>query len=568
MGVAVHMITTILQVHVHVAGFQFDRSLMAQPEFCLATRLVFCTVAHGTTPLQASWQLFRTFQDFQGLDTQLRRALPHEMTVVAPLPRHRRRTWLHCHRHASFLTKRCAELNRYLERVVERPDLRLTRFLDPRAPLMLRYFCNFEAAIGSATVAKVQHSFRNWVLSLEYKKDEGAGRADSLVRPPLAIDDENRRGHAHVVKDVQLDELEANLLDDKLRNVVLCVKYHCACRVAPFSVVYPNFVRMLHFRGWKPVYVPLEGTTYTALYCVLYHLQQWNDLDKRLYDAMTEFGRPEATLHASVATQHLQLSSGVDVMHQTLANYGLLHAHILAHEFNTTTVDVQRRLHDFKARRHVRVGAMELALLATMLNLSIRLVTNDHAGSETEIRPLATLPALRRGNRSSLTLGYTLPTLQSVHGFYLLADRTSGTVPLFSAHERRAMWQGTDEMDRHFLVAIETTLAKGTLWSFDDDVADALNPAILNAVWDDCHHNPNLFALFQRQAREFGKRRTSAHTFLRYLELAFTLEGATYLVDFLLHVLPEDELRTQLHAVRWMRVHRQVATRVLPAGHQ
>ncbi|CEG37536.1 Phox homologous domain [Plasmopara halstedii] len=591
MRVAVHTIREILQVRVHVAGSQFDRSLMPQPEFLLSTAIVFCTEQHGGTQLQASWRVFRTFDEFQGLDTQLRRAFPQDMHSVARPPPHRRRTWLHRHRSAKFLAKRCAELNLYLECLVRSPHLRLTRFLDPRAPLVLRCFCNFDAGLLAAEVTVVRNPVRNWDLYLDGNDTRnGLNNTvdDSVVRPM----DENERNWRprsrrrsrieHHVHNVKLDELEANLIDDKSRNLIMCVKYECACRVAPFRVVYTQLLRMLQLRGWKQVYAPPNGA-YTALYCVLYKLQQLNDLDKRLYDAFTGSGRSlspianDPDVFESGATCHEQLSVGVHYLRQTLVHYGLLHAHILANHFLMTTVDLKRRLHDLKSQRQSRVGAIELVVVATILNLSILLVTNDHEGSEHQILPLAGLRAIRPGKRIHMTFGYILPTLACVDGFYLLAERDSNrsdpaspwqiAATTRSARSRNGLWQGLDEMDRQFMVEIERTISNAPVWEFDCSIAESLNSAILDAVWDDCHHNPSLFSRFQRHARDFGKGITSARHFMQYLEVAFGLDGATYLVDFLLHVLPEKKLRTQLSHVRWMRLHVQLARRVVPDLH-
>ncbi|KAF4324300.1 hypothetical protein BBO99_00000219 [Phytophthora kernoviae] len=318
-------------------------------------------------------------------------------------------------------------------------------------------------------------------------------------------------------------------------------------------------------------------------------LQQFNDLDKRLYDALTGFpptkdnrgqGNGALAHEASdaLANNHLQLSVGVELLRQTLANYGLLHVHTLERHFRTSAVDLKKKLHEFKSRRMLRVGALELVLLATMLDLSILLITNDHEGSEQQILPLPGLRSIRQGGRISLALGYILPTLVCVNGFYLLAERQllapgimldvkSEEALQLTERQRRCMWQGVDEMDRRFMVEIERTLSNGTdtfALAFDFDMADSLNSAILDAVWDDCQHNPNLFYLFQRQARQFGKGRTTARFFMQYLEVAFGLDGASYLVDFLLHVLPEQDLRKQLLHERWMRLHRQLSKRVSP----
>ncbi|EGZ19883.1 hypothetical protein PHYSODRAFT_488429 [Phytophthora sojae] len=579
MRLAVRDVTALLQVRVRVDGSQFDSSLMTQPEFLLTTRVVFRSVRHGGTQLQASWRVFRSFHEFQGLDAQLRHAFPQDMKLLAPPPPHRRRTWLRRHRSAKFLAKRCAELNEYLERLLGCSSLRLTRFLDPRAPLVLRCFSNFDVGLTSAEITALPNQLEGCVLCLDYRDDDAKARMNGTVGTVDSSDE-----------DVRLDELQANLMDDKARNLAMCTKYECACRVSPFRVTHSKMMRMLRLRGFKQAYAPPEGAL-TALYCVLYKLQQYNDLDKRLYDALTGFPPANGASKArkedgalfreasdALANDHLQLSVGVELLRQTLANYGLLHVHSLERHFRTSAVDLKKRLHEFKSRRQLRVGAVELVLLATMLDLSILLITNDHEGSEQQIRPLAGLRSIRKGGRISLACGYILPTLVCVNGFYLLAERervVPGTTldtdseeeQLLTTQQRRRKWQGVDEMDRRFMMEIERTLADGTdafALAFDFDLADSLNSAILDAVWDDCQHNPNLFYLFQRQARQFGKGRTTARFFMQYMEVAFGLEGASYLVDFLLHVLPEEDLRKQLLHARWMRLHGQIAKRVSP----
>ncbi|KAG6971054.1 hypothetical protein JG688_00004590 [Phytophthora aleatoria] len=594
MCLAVRDVTAILQVRVHVDSSQFDSSLMTQPEFLLATRVVFRSVRHGGTQLQASWRVFRSFHEFQGLDAQLRHAFPQDMKLLAPPPPHRRRTWLRRHRSAKFLAKRCAELNDYLERLLSSPHLRLTRFLDPRAPLVLRCFCNFDVGLITAEATVLPNQFESCVLCLDYRdRDEDAkGRMDGTVDSSeysalegVEFEQEfEDRDSEQLIRqrrpsrmqerrsdDAKLDELQANLMDDKSRNMAMCTKYECACRVSPFRVTHNKMIRMLRLRGFKQTYAPPEGAL-TALYCVLYKLQQFNDLDKRLYDALTGFpakgttenDKSEREATDALANDHLQLSVGVELLRQTLANYGLLHVHTLERHFRTSAVDLKKRLHEFKSRRQLRVGAVELVLLATILDLSIFLITNDHEGSEQNILPLAGLRSIRKGGRVSMTFGYILPTLVCVNGFYLLAEReriVPGIMPdleieeemTMTERQRRRMWQGVDEMDRRFMAEIERTLSSGAdafALAFDFDMADSLNSAILDAVWDDCQHNPNLFYLFQRQARQFGKGRTTARFFMQYLEVAFGLEALRGALSDEPEVFPLDVSRAMRSKTR------------------
>ncbi|OWY98285.1 hypothetical protein PHMEG_00030979, partial [Phytophthora megakarya] len=131
MRLVVRDVTAILQVRVHVDGSQFDNSLMTQPEFLLSTRCPTWrnSIASGVASVPE-------FSRVSG-HAELRHSFPQDMKLVGSPPPHRRRTWLRRHRSPKFLAKRCAELNEYLDRLLSSPTLRLTRFLDPRAPLVL-----------------------------------------------------------------------------------------------------------------------------------------------------------------------------------------------------------------------------------------------------------------------------------------------------------------------------------------------------------------------------------------------------------------------------------------------
>lgn len=635
-SVAVRDITAILRVAVNVAGFQFDASIMEHPEFLIATRVVFQCRQFGGRALETHWKVYRSFHEFQGLDAQLRAAFPLMMVNIRPPRVHKRRTLLRLHKTRKFLGRRCQELDAYLAALLNNSSLRLSRFMDPRAPLVLRCFCNFDAGFGRGGVAFQPNQLESCVLCLDNVSETRESLADQRALDQVADADAAVKSQEWELQQQQLqrerwrherlrsagsryDELEANLLDDRARNMAMCLKFECACQYSSFHVTHNKMARILQQRGLKQVYKPREGGA-TALFCVLFRLQQYNDLDKRLYDAMTGF-------HAKGAddARHEQLAQGVAVLRQAVANYGLLHVHALEAHLRTSAVELKKKLHAFKAKHHHRVGALELLLLSTMLDLSISLVTNDHEGTEQRIEPLgAGLQPIRRGGRVHITLGYILPTIFNVEGFYLLAesaapdelprvlswrahqavgDSTQEPKPLIGVvrdsfdlaerweeddedesgedemdaetrrqrrwqRRRRRMWLGVEEMDRCLIEAIDAQLRSelAGLAPFDHDVAEALNKAILDAVWDDCQHNPNLFHLFQRQARQFGKARTSATFFCQYLEVAFGAEGAAYLVDFLLHVLPEEELRKQLLRARWLRLRRQLVKRVSPPG--
>lgn len=644
--VAVRDVTAILRVRVAVTDFQFDASIMEQPEFVMETRVVFRCQQFGGRPLETSWYICRSFGEFQGLDAQLRRAFPLLMANIRPPRVHKRRSFFRLHKRQSFLTRRCDELNAYLSKLLETSSMRLSRFVDPRAPLVLRYFCDYDQGFGRGTVAFQANPLESCVLCLDH-----IAAAESPLQPHVrsqsqsttqrvSLDEDGRLAFDQVADadaSVRLqewelkqqrelrqewrsgrmrsagsryDELEANLLDDRARNMAMCPKFECACQYSSFHVTHNKMTRILRQRGFRQLYRPqTEGAT--ALYCILYQLQQYNDLDKRLYDALTGFPAKDD----ADGSAHAQLSQGVAILRQALANYGLLHIYALEAPFQTMAVELKKKLHELKSRHHQRMGAVELQLLSTMLDLSITLITNDHEGTEQLITPLEGLQPIRHGGRIALTLGYILPTVFNVNGFYLLAAeqeddadegprsrsrtrsrpmsfreiqdaklagkaaaRTGGlpttaveaqktdesVMVMLDPGTRRRLWLGVEEMDRCLIALIDEQMRSELAWlqPYDHDVAETLNKALLDAVWDDCQHNPNLFHLFQRQARQFGKARTSASFFFQYLEVAFGMEGAAYLVDFLLHVLPEEELRKQLLRARWFRVRRYLVRRV------
>ncbi|TYZ66025.1 hypothetical protein PybrP1_009040 [[Pythium] brassicae (nom. inval.)] len=666
--VAVRDITSILRVGVRVAGFQFDGSIMEHPEFLITTHVVFQCRQFGGRALETHWQVYRTFHEFQGLDAQLRHAFPLLMANIRAPREHKRRTLLRLHKTRGFLGRRCQELDAYLAALLGHSSLRLSRFMDPRAPLVLRCFCNFDAGFGRGGVAFQAHPLESCVLCLDRVAETRESLADQRALDQVAGADaavksqeselqqqqamrERWRAERTRATGSRYDELEANLLDDRARNMAMCLKFECACQYSSLHVTQSKMARILQQRGLRQAYRPREGGA-TALTCVLFALQQYNDLDKRLFDAMTGFSAKGAD-----AVRDEQLAQGSAVLRQALAHYGLLHVHVLEARLRTSAVELKKKLHAFKSAHHHRVGALELLLLSSMLDLSITLVTNDHDGSAQRIEPLgaaAGLAPIRRGGRLALTLGYLLPTIFNVNGFYVLAEpagpdklplprvlswrpahqavgdsteeepkaATGDEVALAAAREepwalseeeeddddddedddddddvdkdeddddddvtstaameaetrqrrrqrrRRRMWLGVEEMERRLIDAIDAQMRSELAWlaPFDHDVAETLNKAILDAVWDDCQHNPNLFHLFQRQARQFGKARTSASFFFQYLEVAFGVEGAAYLVDFLLHVLPEEALRKQLLRARWLRLRRHLVKRVSPPG--
>ncbi|DAZ96452.1 TPA: hypothetical protein N0F65_006498 [Lagenidium giganteum] len=566
-------ITALLRVDVSVDGFQFDSSIMEHPEFLITTSVLFQCRQYGGTLLQSKWQIYRTFQEFQGLDNQLRRSYPGGMSFIKPPRAHHRRTFFRMHRGKKFLATRCQELSAYLTALLQDTTMRLTHLMDPRAPPFLRGFVDFDNGFGTQTQVQ-RNQVHDCGLCLDSVIDPQPEDQDPEL--DLVVADPTMQSQRDILKQQQQqrhqwrlgrkprggsksEDLVTNLLDDRSRNMVMCSRYGCICQNSSFRTTDKAMKAMLLAKGYRVVLQPREGIT--ALTCVLFYLQQINDIDERLYEMFAV--SPQTATTEEADEEQDQLSTGVDTMREALSNYGLLHVHLLQEKFRMSVVDLKRKMHAFKNRLHYRVGAMELVILCTMLDLSITLVTNDHHGTVQDIFPLSDIKPIRSGGRLLITLGYVLPTEFCVDGSYLLIEKMAASGSRVASVDRR-MWLGLEELN-HLLVAqidehMESDLSY--LSEFDYDLADSLNKAILDAVWSDCQHNPSLFHLFEKQARQFGKSRVSAEFFVLYLEVAFGIDGAMYLLDFLLHVLPEEELRKKLLRARWIRFKRHMLKRL------
>ncbi|KAJ0408616.1 hypothetical protein P43SY_008963 [Pythium insidiosum] len=590
-------ITAILSVSIRVEGFQYDSSIMEHPEFLLHTVVVFQCQQHGSRHVETSWKTYRTFQEFQVLDSQLRQRFPVEMCAIPPPAPHRRRTFFRLHRTRSFLSRRCRELGEYLNLLLHDAPMRLTRFLDPRAPLVLRCFCNFDASFGQRVELRA-NQYEHCDVCLDALADLDVVPRDSIeVSSSLELvvraDSEIERQQDELKQQREwrrqtrerkpprdetdrLNELEANLMDDRARNIAMCSRFECTCRRASFHATQTQMSRILTFHGHRQRYHPGEDGP-TALYCVLFRLQQLNDLDRKLHDLISQYSGSGVQTDSYSSQEEdfyfyegceggdAQLAAGVSLLREALSRYGLMHVYRVRDAFQTTVVDLKKKLHRFKSGAHHRVGTVELSLLSTMLDLHITVLTNDHQGTIHDILPLPGLPSIRSGGRVSVTLGYSLPTVFNVNGTYVLAERvappSSGPT---SGGRDPTLWRGLDEMERQLMALIEAEVKTDMAYlaPFDHDEAEAVNRALLEVIWNDCEQNPKLFTLFRRMAQQFGRGQTSARVFCLYLEVAFGVDGAAYLEDMLLHVLPEESLRKKLWRMRWLRVHRLLAKRL------
>jgi hypothetical protein len=558
-------VTSIIKVSVAVEGFQYDGSIMEHPEYLISTSMVFQSKQYGGMHLQTKWTTYRTFEEFQGMDSQLRRSFTSQMSLISTLRVHHFHRFFHLHRRKAFLNRRVTELDHYIHAISKDSSMRLLHFVDPRAPPYLRCFCNFDSGFGYNVSFRV-NQLDGCTLCLDEVQENDQDIETSL--DDVAFVDLSVKSQENVLKEQQqqrphwrkrrqrtdskFDELEANLLDDRARNMVMCSWYGCACQNASFVSTWKKMQEILASKGYVEKYHPgNEGVS--ALYCIMYHLQEHGKIKGG------EVQLRSIQLDEQVGSSPLSFTQSVDFLRESLANYGLLHIDKLATTFRMNCIDLKKKLHAFKNKRNDRVGAIELVILCTMLDMSMKLLTNDHTGTIQDIYPLPQYEPIRRGGRIIITMAYLLPNEHYIDGFYSLVEKNDGEQK--TSEYLMGKWLGSHDLDVRMIHQIDELLSDELEASYDHTTAEKLNRAILDAVWNDCQHNPNLFHLFQRQARQFGKSRITAAFFLQYLEVAFGVEGAIYLIDFLLHVLPEEELRRQLLRARWQRVRRQLIKR-------
>nr|CCA22041.1 conserved hypothetical protein [Albugo laibachii Nc14] len=259
------------------------------------------------------------------------------------------------------------------------------------------------------------------------------------------------------------------------------------------------------------------------------------------------------------AQEQRELTENANTLCEIMVQYGLLHVDQLEAYFQIPEIELKKRLHRFRSTQRTRVGALELILLSTILNIRIDLIINDNAdGTLHEVTPLPHLRPLREGDLVRVSLGYMLPSRQQVDGAFLITNRIENCKANESAEPLRDQWKGVKSIQNAFITLLrqlesEADGSRTGIRQFDSETADMLNASILDAVWDDCQQNPNLFQMFQCQAKDFGKGIVSAKEFIEYLVLAFSTDGAIYLVDFLLYVLPDPNLRRELFLARWQR---------------
>jgi hypothetical protein len=82
---------------------------------------------HAVSPGTAEWTLWKTFEDFQALDTDMRAmrtsSFARMMVPVAFAPEHKVRVFFHKDQTGSFLEKRRKELDYYMQRILMLPDV-------------------------------------------------------------------------------------------------------------------------------------------------------------------------------------------------------------------------------------------------------------------------------------------------------------------------------------------------------------------------------------------------------------------------------------------------------------
>ncbi|CAK4073927.1 unnamed protein product [Aphanomyces euteiches] len=540
--IKVHDIRTIYRCVMTVQDFRFDDSIMVHPEYAIATEIIFACRQFPHEAFISSWITWRTFEEFRVLDHQLRQVPTPPVKALSdstePVPRyswwgrpaadssahpmdtieaprlHRRRKWLFQHKTKAFMLRRQGELDSYLISVCATP-LRLLHFLDVRAPPYLRYFCNFDVAFG-AHVAR------------------------TVWNPSLGV-----------VEHDKLDMLEANLADDARRGIIVCSTYGCQCQ---FLSLGESEARMAAALAVKQLEVVPWGVAedhvlaQTAYMCIVQELYSMEDMELEL-ESMGLLSDKPTIVTSSPAV------AAADKVRRYMANYGLLHAEAIADLVGLHVVDVKKSFHVCKKAKQVRVGALALQTLATMLNVTITLVTNDHRHTVRHVMPWESLPSLVTGPPRHLVWNYLLPTAQYIHGHYRLLRSIAApaaTLPLM-----RQDWLAVDEAFVHRMTQV-IEANEITVMDSDGTTAEELQQGILDAVWHACDQNPKRFQSFQWTSKQYGTSRMPGAVFFAFLEKLFRPTGAAYITDFLVHVLPLPNKRQSLLRARWSRFHSEL----------
>ncbi|ETW07761.1 hypothetical protein H310_02202 [Aphanomyces invadans] len=563
--IRVNDIRTIHKCTVHVHAYRFDDSIMVHPEYAISTELVFTCRQFPHMAFLSTWTTWRTFDEFRVLDYQLRQipvhktatadanenaddeAMPpppplfswwrkttstnpgvkeiveqHPMLAIAPLRLHRRKRWLFQHKTKAFMAQRLGELEAYLQAVCG-SSLRLLHFLDIHAPPYIRYFCNFDAGFGG----KLQVTVWN---------------------PSLGV----------VEKD-KLDLLQSYLLDDAARGIALCSAYGCKCHFQSIGDSHRGMqtylaAKHLQVVPWNLTDLPDALDIRTAYMCLVQELYTAEDMQLEL-TSLEHLGTHDTRRKRMAPTS--PATAAADKLRRYMANYGILHAEAIASCVGMNVIDVKKAFHVAKKPSEVRVGALALQTLATMLNVTITLVTNDHRHTVRTVAPWKSLPSLVDGPPRHLMWNYLLPTTQYIHGHYrILQSQASlpSQVPSKMSHQD---WIVVDELFvRSMVRVIDANVI--TVVDSDDVAADVLQQAILDAVWLACEHNPKRFQSFLWTSKQYGTSRMPGATFFAFLVKLFRPVGAAYITDFLVHVLPLPKKRHALIRARWARFHTEL----------
>ncbi|EQC39427.1 hypothetical protein SDRG_03630 [Saprolegnia diclina VS20] len=539
--VTLHDVTTIHKCVMHVRAFRYDESIMVHPEYYIATDIVFACRQYPHVAFASHWGTWRSFEEFRSLDCQLRtikvpsnadtattttasiptrtwlwwlqttsKPLPsadHPMNHILPPKTHRTRRWMFQHRTKAFMAKRQTELQAYLQDIVSTP-LRLLHFLDVRAPPFLRYFSNFDVGFGSHLKVTV------W-------------------NPSLAT-----------VEKGKLDVLEAHLLDDANRGILLCSTYGCQCHFRSLEQSLAGLVVVLAMKKLMAQPPELADDVERSAYmCLVTELYLPDDIE-------IEFASSSLLTHRASFVGATPAIAAAEKIRLYMTNFGLLHAEAIATQVRMSVIDVKKVFHRCKRRQYGRVGTIALKTLCSLFNITITLVTNDHKSTMITVTPWKSVPTLLTETRH-LIWGYMVPTSLDVHGQYVVA-RPFHDVAVPTAKPLSLLdWRAIDEAMAR---SISHVIAANAISVIETD-ADQLQQAILDAVWDACDQNPKRFQSFQYTSKKYGTTSMPGTTFYTFLERLFRPVGAAYITDFLVHVLPLPAKRQALVQARWASFH-------------
>lgn len=207
----------------------------------------------------------------------------------------------------------------------------------------------------------------------------------------------------------------------------------------------------------------------------------------------------------------------IESFRHQIVQFGLFHATTIAAtiEEAVDVIQLKKRLYSFD--ENTKAGLIEIRIACTLLNLRLQLVQDQHF----------------------------------IEPFQWFHTAISPQILILNSIQNR----------ESFVAYNNTNLERTVCKNYKSEIVDVdvlsgkaareLQSSILKAVWDACEGNRWRFERFQSKAQEYGRTCLNARLFYEYLQQEFTNAGASYITDFLVHILPNDTKRRRLLQCRW-----------------